>query len=154
MLTTTATMRRNEELLGTAMLVARLMLGAIFIGHGGQKLFAVWGGHGMVGFEKTIAGLGFPAPEIFAYMSAIAEFGGGLALVLGVLTRLGAVAIAIDMLVAIFLVHLHNGLLGGPGKPGFDFPLACLAGALVIALLGAGPYSIDGLFSWRRQLPD
>ena len=138
-----------------ALLVLRLMIGAIFIGHGAQKLFGIWGGPGIEGFAKMLgAHIGFPAPTFFAYLAAVAEFGGGLALVLGLLARLGAAGIAVTMLVAILHVHLANGLLGGgPGKPGFDFPLACLAGVIPVLLLGAGCYSLDAAIAHTRARP-
>jgi putative oxidoreductase len=142
----------EPSLLNVALLLVRLAIGAVFIGHGAQKLFGIWGGPGMAGFAGMLKHMGLPQPMLFAYLAALAEFAGGLGLLTGTLARLAGAGIVVDMLVAIFQVHLKNGLLGaGPGKPGFDFPLACLSGALTIVLLGAGRYSLDDLF--RRAYP-
>ena len=81
-----------------------------------------------------------------AYLVVAAEFGGGILVVVGFLTRFAAFAILIDMLVAIFKVHLHNGLTG---QGGFEFPLACATIALALICFGAGPISIDRMRGGR-----
>ena len=113
--------------------VLRAVLGAIFIAHGFHKL-----AHGMPDFIRTVARLGFPIPTAFAWTAALSEFLGGICVVVGLFTRYAALAIAIDMSVAITKVHLNEGLVGG-----YEFPLALLAIALAIVLSGAGPASID-----------
>lgn len=111
----------------------RAALGVIFIAHGAQKVFG-----GIGGFEKMLTGMGIP--WYMAYVVAAAEFGGGILVLTGLLTRLGAFAIFCDMAVAIAKVHLKNGLKG-PG--GYEFPLACAALAFALIFFGAGPISLD-----------
>jgi putative oxidoreductase len=118
-----------------ALLIMRLVLGAIMIAHGWQKI----AGH-MHGIMGMLPHLGIPA--WMAYLVVAAEFGGGILVVLGFLTRFAAFAICIDMLVAILKVHLKNGLTG---QGGFEFPLACLAIAFALIFLGAGSISFDWL---------
>ena len=124
-----------DRLQPLGLLILRLALGAIMIAHGWQKI----AGH-MHGIMGELAHLGIP--PWMGYLVVAAEFGGGILIVLGFLTRFAAFAILIDMLVAIFKVHLHNGLTG---QGGFEFPLACAAIAFALIFFGSGPISIDGL---------
>jgi putative oxidoreductase len=123
-----------------ALLVLRLGLGIIMIAHGWQKLS---GGLGkFMGFLSNIG-----VPGWMAYLVVAAEFGGGILLVVGLLTRLAALSIVIDMTVAVSKVHWKNGLLTtAPGRVGYEFPLACGVIALALIFLGAGPISLDGAF--------
>jgi putative oxidoreductase len=125
----------------------RLALGIIFLFHGGQKAMGWFGGNGWNGtMHMFTTGMGFPA--FFAACAILAEFVGGILLIIGFLSRLAALAIAINMMVAILKVHLHNGLLGaGPGRPGFELPLALLALCILIIMKGGGALSIDRLFA-------
>ena len=125
-----------DRLQPLGLLVLRLTLGAIMIAHGWQKIASHL--HNIMG---VLGHLGIPA--WMAYLVVAAEFGGGILIVVGFLTRFAAFAILIDMLVAIFKVHLHNGLTG---QGGFEFPLACAAIAFALIFFGAGPISID----WMR----
>jgi putative oxidoreductase len=119
-----------------AILVLRFALGAIMIAHGSQKLFG-----GMPRFMGMLQNMGIP--PVLGYLTAAAEFGGGILLVVGLLTRLAALSIVIDMAVAIDKVHWKNGLKG-PG--GYEFPMACATIAFALIFLGAGPISLDGAF--------
>jgi putative oxidoreductase len=131
--------------LSLALLVLRLILGAVFFAHGAQKVLGWFGGYGLsgtVGFFKT--GLKIPAP--LAYLAAFAEFLGGIALLLGIFTHVAALGIFIVMAVAIIKVHLSEGFLTVPNKSqGYEFPLTLAAVALVLVILGGGAYSIDRL---------
>ena len=118
-----------------ALLVLRLVLGAIMIAHGWQKI----AGH-MHGIMGMLGHLGIP--PWMAYLVVAAEFGGGILVVLGLFTRFAAFAIFIDMLVAIFKVHLKNGMTG---QGGFEFPMTCAAIAFALIFLGAGEISFDWL---------
>jgi putative oxidoreductase len=126
----------------------RLALGVVFVAHGAQKLLGWWGG---AGFAGTIAGFGkagIPAPV--AVLVVVAEFFGGLGVLVGCLTRLAAFAIACVMVGAIALVHARNGfflnLMSVPGRGhGIEYNVALLGLAVSLILTGAGPISIDAL---------
>ena len=132
-------MKFLDRLHPLAVLVLRLALGAIMIAHGAQKLFG-----GMPKFMGWLNSMGIPG--WMGYLTVAAEFGGGILLVVGLLTRLAALSIVIDMAVAIDKVHGRNGLLSAGGKVGYEFPLACSAIAFALIFLGAGPISLDGAF--------
>lgn len=129
-----------DRLRPLALLVSRLALGAIMIAHGWQKI----AGH-MNGIMGMLPHLGIPA--WMAYLVVGAEFGGGILLVLGFLTRLAALTILIDMLVAILKVHLKNGLTG---QGGYEFPLACAVIAFTLIFFGAGPIALDSVWGGGR----
>jgi putative oxidoreductase len=113
-----------------ALLVMRLVLGAIMIAHGYHK---VWGGfHHHMDF---VGSLGFP--KWLAYLSAGTEFFGGIAIVLGLFTGFFAAAFIIEMAVAIWKVHFKNGLMGNGG---YEFPLALAMIAFGLMCFGGGPW--------------
>lgn len=118
----------------------RLMLGFGFIWHGYPKLF---GGHEP--FAASLAGLGVPLPDLMAWLVGILEFFGGMALILGLLVVPIAILAAIEMLVAVFALHLPDGFNGS------ELALVYLSGFLALALMGAGPLSIDAMV--RRRTP-
>ena len=131
-----------DRLQPLALLVLRLVLASVMIAHGSQKVFG-----GMPRFHSMVSGMGFPG--WWAYLSAAAEFGGGILVLLGVLTRFAALAITIDLAVAIVKVHLKAGLRG-PG--GFEFPLSVAAIAFALIFFGAGPIALDTIFSGRPTI--
>ncbi len=118
----------------------RLVLGAIFLGHGGQKLFGWFGGYGLqatAGFFADKLGM---TPGIFwAALAGGGEFFGGLLVLLGLVTRFGALNIAIVMLVAI--VRVHWGTFFGP--TGIEYPLAVFGSAVALLIAGGGALSVD-----------
>lgn len=122
------------------LLLLRLLLGVVFFAHGAQKVLGWFGGYGLPAtvnfFEQTWA-----IPPFLTYIAAFTEFLGGIALVVGILTRIFALGLVIEMTVAIFLAHPPAKGLFNPG--GFEFPLSLLVMALTIFLLGSGKYSID-----------
>jgi putative oxidoreductase len=128
-------LRILDRLQPLALLVMRVALGAIFIAHGAQKVFG-----GMQATEKIVSGIGFP--WWMAFLVAVAELGGGILVLLGLLTRLGALAICVDMGVAIAKVHWSHGL---KGPQGFEFPMACAAIAFALIFFGAGPIALDSV---------
>jgi putative oxidoreductase len=130
-----------DRLQPLGLLVLRLVLGAVMITHGYHKVFG-----GIGHFEQMLHGLGIPA--WMAYLVAAAEFGGGILVVLGLLTRLAAFAILIDMLVAIVKVHWHNGLMG---PMGYEFPLTLAAIAFALIFSGAGSIAIDAVWGGRGK---
>lgn len=119
-------------------LVMRLVLGTIMFAHGYTKIVPRGA---LYSFAQTVTHLGMPA--WLGYVAAFTEFFGGILLILGLITRVSALANAIDMGVAIVKVHLHGGLTGHGGRPGFEFPLALLAIALMLVFTGGGLLSID-----------
>lgn len=120
----------------------RLVLGIIFFAHGSQKALGLFGG---AGWHGTIHDFGayFHIPAFFTACAILAEFVGSLLLLAGFLSRFAALGIAIVMMVAILKVLFHNGLLGGPGGQGYEYPLALLALAILIAFKGGGAMSVD-----------
>ncbi len=118
------------------LLIIRLMLAWVFIYHGSQKLFGAFGGIGMTGFEHFIANVGAPMPKISAYLSALTEFCGGIALLLGTGTRLAAIPMCINMSVAVWVMH-SQGFSGVHGQSGYEYPLEL--GVVIFGLLVAGP---------------
>jgi len=139
----------TEALKHWAPLIIRLVLGVIFIAHGSQKLLGWFGGPGLSGtIEFLQQNLGIP--PFLTVLNVIAEFFGGIALIIGLLTRIASLGIAIVMLVAIFKVHLPNGFfMNWFNEPnvghGIEMNLALLAMAVSLMLSGAGNLSLDGL---------
>jgi putative oxidoreductase len=133
------------------LLILRLGVGLIVAGHGAQKLFGWWGGPGMNGWTQTVTKLRIRPAQPWAWVAALAEFGGGLFLALGLLTPLAALAIAGSMLVAIATVHLSRGFWIGKG--GYEYNLALLAAVAALALTGPGAYSLDQAFGIRFPEP-
>lgn len=129
-------MRYLDRLQPLALLVMRLSLGAIMTAHGYHKVFG-----GLHNFAHMVGGMGLPA--WLGYLAAFTEFLGGLLILAGFFTRLAAFALCIDLVVAIWKVHLHNGLMGAPDRPGFEFPLAVGALAFALIFFGAGPIAFD-----------
>jgi len=119
-----------------ALFLMRLALGAIMAAHGYHKVFG-----GLHHHARMVAGLGLPA--WLGYVSALTEFLGGLLILAGFFTRAAAFAICVNLVVAIWKVHLHNGLLGSPDRPGYEFPLAVATLAFALIFFGGGPIAID-----------
>jgi putative oxidoreductase len=126
-----------------ALLVLRLAVGFSFFMHGYQKVF----GTGVGGVTQGFTRMGIPLPEVAAPFIAFLELVGGIALMLGVLTRVAAFLLTCDMAVATTLVHMKNGYLGQGGME-LTFLLGMMA--LAVALAGAGPISIDAAMARRR----
>lgn len=126
---------------GWGMTVLRIFVGIIFMAHGSQKLFGWFGGGGLAGTAQFMESLGLTPGTLMAALSGGAEFFGGLALVIGLLARPAAVALIGLLLVAIFSVHIHNGLF--MQNNGYEFALALLGGAVAVLFEGAGRASVD-----------
>jgi putative oxidoreductase len=129
-------LRSLDRLQPFALLVMRLALGAIMTAHGYHKVFG-----GLHHHAQMVASLGLPA--WLGYISAFTEFFGGLLILVGFFTRAAAVAVFIDLFVAIWKVHVHNGLIGSPERPGYEFALATGTLAFALIFFGGGPISID-----------
>ena len=132
-------MGRNS-VVDAAILVLRIAIGVIFLAHGMQKLFGLFGGSGINGFAEMLKSLGFASPLFWARVAAAAEGLGGLFLLLGVVPRIGAGLIAIVMLVAIAKVHGPKGFFMMQG--GFEYQFLILMTSLALILAGAGKFSL------------
>jgi len=130
---------------GYAALALRLPIGIIFMAHGAQKLFAWFGGYGLEGTGAWMESIGLAPGYLMALMAGSAEFFGGLFILLGLLTRPAALALAGTMIVAIFTVHFENGLF--MSNNGYEFGLALLAASISLLFSGAGKTSLDALIS-------
>jgi putative oxidoreductase len=137
---------REEAHMDAGLLLMRVVLGAIMAAHGAQKLFGWFGGHGLAGTGSWLESMGLKPARVFAAVNGLAEFGGGALLVLGLLTPLGAAAVAGVMFVAIATVHWRNGFFNTGG--GYEFNLLIVAAALALAITGPGDISIDHLAGW------
>ena len=138
--TSTTTSTRTD--IGLTLL--RVTTGAIFVAHGAQKLFV----YGFAGVSGAFGQMGIPMPGITGPLTGLVEFFAGLALIVGLLTRLAGFGLGITMLGAIAFVHLAAGFFA---PNGIEFPLALLAAAWTLTLTGAGSYSVDALIAGRRR---
>jgi putative oxidoreductase len=122
-----------DRLQPLALLVMRVVIGVIMLVHGYQNLFRHLHDH-----VHMVASLGLPA--WLGYLSSFVEFFGALLLLAGLFTRCAAFAVCIDLVVAIWKVHWHNGLTGDHGS---EFPLALAALSFALIFFGAGPIAMD-----------
>ena len=129
-------MRYLDRLQPLALLIMRLVLGTIMVAHGSHKVFG-----GLHHHAQVVASLGLPA--WLGYVSSFTEFIGGLLILPGFFTRAAAFAVFIDLFVAIWRVHWHNGLIGSPDRPGYEFAMAAAAIAFGLVFFGGGPIAID-----------
>ncbi len=128
-------LRYLDRLQPLALVVLRVVLGAVMIGHGYGKVFG-----GLHHHVQFVSSLGIPG--WLAYFSAFAEFFGGILVIAGLVTRIAAFAILIDLAVAIAKVHWKHGFTG-PG--GYEFPLSVAAIAFALVFFGAGPIALDAI---------
>ena len=133
-----------------AVTAARLILGVVFFAHGAQKMLGWFGGYGFTGTMGFFTQMmHIPAP--LALLAICAEFFGGLGLLVGLLGRVAAFGITMNMLVAIFTVHIHNGFFanwtGQQKGEGLEYHLLAIALALVVMIKGSGALSVDRALS-------
>jgi putative oxidoreductase len=117
-----------------ALLILRVVLGIIMIYHGWAKVTDLGG------TIEGMTGMGVPAPTVAAIFATVAEFVGGLLMLVGAFTDIAGLMFAIDMLGAITFVHAKNGFSVANG--GIEWPLVLAAAALAIALAGPGRYAV------------
>jgi len=136
--------------------VLRLVLGVIFFAHGAQKLLGWFGGYGFTGTMGFFTGL-LHIPAVFAFLAIVAEFFGGLGLILGFLTRVAAFGILSNMVVAIAMVHGPFGFFmnwtGAQKGEGYEYHLLVLAATVLLIIRGAGAASVDRLLSSPAKSP-
>ena len=136
------TLFTNDSLTGLAL---RIPAGIIFMAHGAQKLFGSFGGYGLEGTGQWMASIGLEPGYLMALAAGSAEFFGGIALLIGLLTRPAALVLAVTMLVAILTVHLPHGLF--MSNNGYEFGLALLAISVALVFNGGGKFSVDNTLS-------
>jgi putative oxidoreductase len=129
--------------------VLRVAIGAIFVAHGAQKLFGVWGGSGLRSTADWFGQLGLTPAFPLAGLVGATELAGGVLLIAGALTVYASLALAVEMLVATWKVHLANGFFLNwsltPGRGhGFEFNVALIGALVCLMLVGPGALSIDG----------
>jgi putative oxidoreductase len=133
-----------------AIAILRLTLGIVFFAHGAQKMLGWFGGYG---FSATMGAFthNMHIPAVFAFLAIAAEFFGGIGLILGLLTRIAAFGITVNMVVAILTVHLANGLFmnwsGAQKGEGFEYHLVVLAITVFLMIKGGGAASVDRAIS-------
>lgn len=129
--------------------ILRVFLGVVLSAHGAQKMLGWFGGDGFQGTMSALGQRGMPAAV--AFLIICTEFFGGLALILGLLTRIAALGVGFLMIGAIFMVHLQNGFFmnwsGLHRGEGYEYHLLVLAMAAALLLRGAGPFSLDRTLS-------
>jgi putative oxidoreductase len=132
------------------LLIIRLVLGLLLFAHGSQKLFGWFGGYGLDGTGGFFESVGHRPGRHMAMLAGICEAGGGLLLVLGLLTPLAAAVVIGTMIVAAVSVHAKQGLWATNG--GYELPLTNALVATGLAFTGAGSWSLDNAFDipWTR----
>ena len=126
---------------GYGLTVLRIFVDIIFAAHGSQKLFGWFGGGGLAGTAQWMESIGLAPGMLMAALAGGTEFLGGLALIIGLLARPAALGLSFTLLVAIFSVHISNGLF--MANNGYEFALALLGGTVAVLIEGAGKLSID-----------
>ena len=142
-----ATLTRTAA--GIDTLPVRLAAGIIFAAHGAQKLFGWFGGYGLEGTGGWMASIGLEPGILMAALAGSAEFFGGLLLIAGLLVRPTALVLAFTMLIAIFTVHIDNGLF--MSNNGYEFGLALLAISAGLVIRGGGTVSLDRVLHQRIE---
>src|SRR5690348_15491678 len=125
-----------------ALLIIRVIAGAALIGHGTQKLFGWFGGPGYAKLGQGFKAKGYRPVQLWTGLVILGEVGGGLSLVFGFLTPLGAAG-ALGAMVMAIRTHWSKGFFNSKG--GFEYPLALLAMSVAVGIAGAGDFSLDQL---------
>jgi putative oxidoreductase len=127
--------------------VLRVVVGLLFAAHGAQKLFGWFGGHGRDGTAGFFESIGLRPGRLHATAAGWSEFGGGLALALGLFTPVAAAALIAVMTAAVMSVHWSRGLWATDG--GFEYNLVLATVAFALAAIGPGHWSLDHLLAFN-----
>jgi putative oxidoreductase len=127
--------------------VLRVVVGLLFAAHGAQKLFGWFGGHGRAGTAGFFESIGLRPGHVHAGAAGWSEFGGGLALALGLFTPVAAAALIAVMTAAVMTVHRSRGLWATGG--GYEYNLVLVTVAFALAAVGPGHWSLDHLFTFN-----
>ena len=130
--------------MNVALLVIRIVVGALFAGHGSQKLFGWFRGHGLKGTASFFDTVGLVPALPLAFLAGLAELTGGLLLAFGLFVPVAALLLTAVMVAAIVTVHWKNGVWAQDG--GFEFPLVLATVAFAVAAIGPGSLSLDDAF--------
>jgi putative oxidoreductase len=150
LLTTVLSTRVEPAAVDWALLAARIGLAWIFIYYGAGKLFGAFNGPGIHGTALYFSQTAHLHPGgLFAVVGGLIEFGGGVALALGLLSRLAGVALFGDMVMAMITVTWATGINSQTSPPGYQLNLALAVLALVVTLLGSGRISLDAVIERR-----
>lgn len=133
------------------LLVLRLTTGGLMAGHGAQKLFGAFGGHGLEGTKGFMESLGLRPASRWAALAGLSEFGGGVLTALGLLNPLGPIGIISAMTMAARTAHRGKPIWGTAG--GAELPVTNISAALALALAGPGRYSLDNALGLRLPQP-
>ncbi len=135
-----------------APLIARVALGVVMFPHGAQKMLGWFGGHGFSATMHVFTTM-MHIPVVFAFLAILAEFAGSLGLITGLLSRISALGIGVNMVVAIVKVHAANGFFmnwtGHQKGEGIEYHLLAIGLALIVLFCGGGRWSLDGLIAGR-----
>ena len=134
---------RLTGMISLALLIARIGLGIVFIAHGWQKFDET----GVDGVAAGFGKMGVPAPELAAYYSTFVELIGGVLLLVGAFTAVAGVLLVLDMLGALLFMHIDKGVFVADG--GYELVVALGVGAFLLAVFGAGKYSVDGMLGGK-----
>ena len=130
----------------------RVVAGGVMLPHGMQKLLGWFGG---AGFTRTMHGFDHGVPTPLVFLVIMAEFFGALGMILGCLSRIAAFSVAVDMIVAVLLVHIHVGFFmnwGGTQKgEGIEFHLLMIGMSLAVMIAGGGAFSVDRALSGNKD---
>jgi putative oxidoreductase len=137
----TTTYVTDAVTLGTGLLLARLILGLLLVGHGTQKLFGWFGGYGIAGTAGYFESLGFRPGRLFVVTAALSEVASGLLIALGLFGPVGPALLLSVMIVAAVSVHWKNGVFATAN--GIEVPLLYATAAVALAFTGHGPFSLD-----------
>jgi putative oxidoreductase len=144
--------RRGTQHLG--LLILRVGLGGVFVGHGLQKLFGWWGGRGLTGLKDSLADIGYQHADILTYCAAGGEIAAGLLLVLGLFTPLaaaGALAYLVNSVLAGMSGQHHGRSFPFFLPNGHEYEITLIVMATAVILVGPGRYGFDAGRGWARR---